>query len=246
MSKSNKKFAWHLEELKRFPTVILTENDARIAFIETLRNYRTAVEKCANGDYAINTETATEKFDPQARDKWDDRIAFHLKMIGKVTSEEIHQVLSQFSSQQQSTAVLKLIEQNYGGGLPNFPTFGIIQQLYQPCHKKLEKPCKDLVLWVEDYIVSCLEYILGIVLPAEASYKIPLAREISKIIRNMIKKSREKCMENVEQMLEIEEKVFTVNPHYTNTFMTLKKNTRQLYFNSEYKFEIIFIFFFYL
>ncbi|UJR07356.1 hypothetical protein I4U23_011642 [Adineta vaga] len=213
------------EELKRFPSAILTENDARIAFIEILRSYRTAVEKCAKGDYAINTEKAGETFDPKARNKWDERIAFHLKMIGKETSNQIQQILSQFASEKQRGITLKLIEENYGGGLPNFPTFNIIQQLYQPCHKKLERPCKELVVWVEDYITCCLMYILESVLPKEAAYKLSLGQELSKIIKKTIGTSKEKCMEHVQQMLEIEEKVFTVNPQYMNTFMELKKQS---------------------
>ena len=210
------------EELKRIPSAILTENHARITFNDILRTYRTAVEKRAKGDYEIDAEKATQTFDPLARDKWDDRIAYHLKMIGIFTSNQINEILSQITSKKQSE-LSKLIDENYGGGLPNFPSSNIIQQLYQPYHKKLEKPCKSLVNWVEDYISSCLEYILQTVLPAEASFKLPLAREISKTIRSVIGKCKEKCMENVDQLLKMEEKVFTVNPNYMSTFTFLKR-----------------------
>jgi hypothetical protein len=211
------------EELKQIPTAILTETDTRIAFSEILRNYRRAVEQRARGDYEIKSEITVEAFNPQARDKWDDRIAYHLKMIGKCTSEEIQKILSRFSSHKESARVLQSIEDNYGGGLPNFPSSNIIQQLYQPYHTKLEKPCKDLVLWVEEYMIMCLAYILETVLPAEASYKLPLSRELNKIIKNVIENSKEKCMENVKQMLEMEEKVFTVNPYYLAIFKHLKE-----------------------
>jgi hypothetical protein len=219
------------EELKQIPAAILTETDTRIAFNEILRNYRTAVEQRAKGDYEIKSDQVVQAFDPHTRDKWDDRIAYHLKMIGKWASEEIHKILSSFSSQNQGAKILQSIEENYGGGLPNFPSSNIIQQLYQPYHKKLETPCKSLVVWVEQYMTSCLAYILETVLPAEASYKLPLSRELNKIIKGVIENSKEKCMENVEQMLKMEEKVFTVNPHYMAIFknMKIKEGQSNLY-----------------
>jgi hypothetical protein len=215
------------EELKHIPTAILTETDTRISFNEILRNYRTAVEKRAKGDYEIKSEQVAQAFDPQARDKWDDRIAYHLKMIGKWASNEINKILSSFSSQNQGAKVLQSIEENYGGGLPNFPSSNIIQQLYQPYHKQLEVPCKSLIVWVEQYMTSCLAYILETVLPAEAGYKLPLSRELNKIIRGVIENSKEKCMENVEQMLKMEEKVFTVNSYYMEIFKNMKNKESQ-------------------
>ena len=215
------------EELKQIPVAIATETDTRIAFNEILRKYRTAVEQSTRGDYAIKSEQVAEAFDPQARDKWDDRIAYHLKMIGKWTSKEIQKILSSFSSQNQGAKMLQSIEENYGGGLPNFPSSNIIQQLYQPYHRKIETPCKSLVVWVEQYMTSCLAYILETVLPVEASYKLPLSRELNKIIKGVMEKSKEKCMENVEQMLQMEEKVFTVNPYYMAIFKNIKTNDSQ-------------------
>ena len=215
------------EELKQIPTAVLTETDTRIAFNEILRNYRTAVEQRVKGDYVIKSGQVAEAFDPQARNKWDDRIAYHLKMIGKWASTEIHKILSTFSTQNQSASVLQSIEENYGGGLPNFPSSNIIQQLYQPYHKKLEAPCKSLVVWVEQYMISCLAYILDTVLPAEANYKVPLTRELNKIIKDVIETSKNKCMENVEQMLQMEEKVFTVHPYYMAIFKNMKTNESQ-------------------
>ena len=215
------------EELRRIPPAILTENHARIAFNEILRNYRAAVEKSVKGDYEINPEKGVQKFDPHARDKWDDRIAYHLKMIQKYTSHQIEQILSQFSSNNQTTLSSKLIEENYGGGLPNFPSSNIVQQLYQPYHRQLEKPCKALVIWVEEYMVRCLEYILSAIIPAEASYKMVLGRDILKIVKDVLGKSREKCLENVQQLLIMEEKVFTVNPHYMRIFTSLKEKEGQ-------------------
>ncbi|CAF1504917.1 unnamed protein product, partial [Adineta ricciae] len=210
--------------LSQHPSAILTENDARIAFIEILRNYRTEVEKCCKGDYAIDTEKATNGFDPLNTQNWDERIAFHLKMFVKAISTQLHEILSKFSLTKQKTNIANIIDENYGGGLPNFPTSNIVQQLYQPCHKKLEEPCKQLVAYVAKYMVACLEYILKKVLPAEASYKDALVHEISKIVKATIEKSKEKCLESVQQMLEMEERVFTVNPQYMKTFTELKKS----------------------
>jgi hypothetical protein len=211
------------DELRQIPPTLVTETDTRIAFNELLRNYRKAVEERAKGDYEIKAAGTPAKFDPRARDRWDDRIAYHLKMIGKCASEEIEKIFSGFSSKDLSKTMLRAIEENYGGGLPNFPSSNIIQQLYQPYHQQLAKPCRELVLWVEDYMTECLVYILAGILPAQVHYKEPLARELHKTIKGVIEHSREKCMHNVEQMLEMEEKVFTVNPHYLALFNQMKE-----------------------
>ena len=183
-----------------------------------------------------------EVFNPEARDTWDDRIAYHLKMIEEWTSKEIQSVLSSFSPKKQGVKALQAIEKNYGGGLPNFPSSNIIQQLYQPYHRNLEKPCQFMVLWVEQYMTVCLDYILDKVLPSEASYKSTLGRELSKIIIGVMKNSREKCMESVEQMLKMEEKVFTVNPHYMTLFDSLKAEGHSNLFHARIKKILLSIF----
>lgn len=215
------------EELKRFPEEIMTEDQARIAFNEIVRNYRMILERKAMGDYEINTAKPIEPFDPHVREKWDDRIAFHFKMIGNWTSDTLNRIFSQFASQDRKRVAMKLVEENYGGGLPNFPSFTIIQQLYQPYHRELRKPCTDLVLWVEDYTFCCLKYVLESMLPQEAFYKVPLINEMVKIIKDVVTENKNNCMKSVELMLQIEEKVFTVNPHYMELFHRLKSKETQ-------------------
>lgn len=206
------------EELKNIPAAILTETDVRIAFTKILRDYRAAIEQSAKGEYEIKPEQTGIKFDPDAHDKWDERIAYHLKMIGAWVSQKIQEIFSNFSTKNQCTIVLQSIEENYGGGLPNIPSTNIVQHLYKPYHQKLAEPCKYAVLWIEQYISACLAFILGRVIPAEASYKETLSRELNGVIKNVIENCKEKCMENVEQMLMMEEKVFTVNPYYIEVF----------------------------
>ena len=173
-------------------------------------------------DYKINVKKATEAFDANTWNKWDNRIGFHLKMVGNLISKKLSQILFGLSSQDRCAIVLQLVEENYGDDLSNFPTSNIVHQLYQPFHEKLEKPCKALVLCVEDYMINCLEYIPETVLPTEASYKLPLSQKLIKTIKDVAGKSKAKCMKFAKQMLKMVEKDFTVNPHYVTTFTDLK------------------------
>ena len=97
-------------------------------------------------------------------------------MVGNLSSKELCPLLLRLSSQDRHAIVLQLVEENYSDGLSNFPTSNIVHQLCQPLHEKLEKPCKALVLWVEDYMINCLEYIPETVLPTETGYKLPLSQ----------------------------------------------------------------------
>ena len=71
-------------------------------------------------------------------------------------------------------------------------------------------------------LTNCLGYIFGKVTSAEASYKLALARELNKIIKGVMEHNRGKCLENIEQMLRMEEKVFTVNPYYMAIFKRIQ------------------------
>ena len=144
-------------------------------------------------------------------------------MVGNLNSKELCQILLELSSQDRRAIVLQLVEENYGDGLSNFSTSNIVHQLYQPFHEKLEKPCKPLVLWVEDCMISCLEYISEPVLPTEASYKLPLSQKLIKTIKDVVGKNKAKCMKFAKQMLKVVERVFTINPHYVTIFTNLKK-----------------------
>jgi len=210
------------DELRRIPPSISSENQARIAFNEILRNYRIAIEQRVRGDYEIDTKKNPAPFDPRAHDKWDDRIAYHFKKIGEFTSKQIKKILNDFTATDMH--VEQLIQDNYGGGLPNFPSSNIIQQLYQPYHRKIQEPCKQIVLWVENYIICCLSYILENILPADANFRAALMRELGKTIQSAIKNSKENCMTSVERMLQMEERVFTVNPRYMELYSTMSQN----------------------
>ena len=91
-------------------------------------------------DYKISVKKTTEAFDANTCNKWDNRIGFHLKVVGNLISKELSQILLELSSQDRRATVLQLVEENYGDGLSNFPTSNIVHQLYQPFHENLEKP----------------------------------------------------------------------------------------------------------
>ena len=143
-------------------------------------------------------------------------------MVGNFISKQLCQILLELSSQDRRAIVLQLVEENYGDGLSNFPTSNIVHQRYQPFHEKLEKPCKLLVLWVQDHMISCLEYISEPVLPTETSYKLPLSQKLIKTIKDIVGKNKAKCIKFAKQMLKVIEKVFTINPHYITIFTNLK------------------------
>ena len=155
-------------------------------------------------------------------DRWANRIDFHLKMVENLISRELRQILLGLSSQDRRAIVLQLVEENYSNGLSNYPTSNIVHQLYQPFHEKLEKSCKALVLCVENYMISCLEYVPETVLPTEAIYKLPLSQKLIKTIKDITGKSKAKCMKFAKQMLKAVEKDFTINPHYMTIFTDLK------------------------
>lgn len=206
------------KELDRIPKCIQSEAEASAVFYEILRNFRNAIEQRMRGDYEIKFDENSSFWNPTQQDQWDDRIAYHLKMGIRHTSKEIDDIFSKISTTEHQTKMRQAVQNNYGGGLPNFPSTNIIQQLYQPLYNQLEKPCRSFVIFVKNYTRNCLKYILDRVIPPEASFKDTLIRELGRVIEYVTSDCEDKFMKSIDQILIMEEKVFTLNPYYMEVF----------------------------
>ena len=223
-----RKLAEARKEYEQLPVPVVSENEARSIFFGIIRNYRTALETRSRGEYDILIEPTVNNFNPTDRSKWDDRIAYHLKKIGGYTAQKINNIFANLTNNANSDTIRQAIEDNYGGGLPNFPSTNIIQQLYAPYHRKLHEPCEEMILWFAEYTKACLTFVLGTLINDNVPYKNQLSKEINTVTQLSIEKSKKKCMENVELLLKIEEKVFTVNDHYTTLFQDSRSKRKKI------------------
>lgn len=214
--------------LKRMPPAVTSEMDCWTIYIDLVTKYRRIVHARVHGTCDYETElnlgdsaTATPTVSPVS-DRFDDRIAFRLFERQKLCRDQLIALYSPSSTPSYRSIVLQLLEQNAAVALPNFPSFSIIEQLYRPEHAKLKEPCEQLVDSFSEYLKKVLIKILNQVFAEETSYKYQLLHKLTDIIISIIDQSEQQCRHDVKKMLEIEQRIFTFDPHYMEMVNVLK------------------------
>ncbi len=123
--------------------------------------------------------------------------------------------------------VLKLLQENAGVALPNFPSFSIIERLYRIEHKNFYKPCENLIEEIFEYLKQLLIKILHDVFSQETNYKDFMIHKLTDIILNMVNENEELCSHDIKKILDIEQRVFTLNQYYMDTVNKIKQQIQQ-------------------
>ncbi|CAF1185040.1 unnamed protein product [Rotaria sordida] len=231
-------------ELKQMPPPVTSEMDCWALYTDLIKKYREIINARVHGIYnnemqlkieepTFNkphlSQTTTHK--QTSDDRYDERIAFQLYNRQKECREILHKSFKNFFTSEYQKVVLKLLEENAGVALPNFPSFSIIERLFRAEQSKFREPCEDLIQSFTEYLKLILIKILNQVFTEETSYKYQLTHKLTDIILCTIDKSEEKCSNDITKMLEIEERVFTLNHYYMDTVNKIKDKFQE-YTNS--------------
>jgi hypothetical protein len=223
-------------EFKQLPTPVSSETDGWALYTNLIKNYRETIQERVQGVY--NNDLQLQNVEPisttivpvqsvttapTVTNSFDDRIAYQLYTRQKKCSDIIHNLFPHFFTEKYQKIILKLLEENAGVALPNFPTFSIIERLYRAEQKKFQKPCEDLIESFAEYLKKVLIKILHDVFHEETSYKDNMIHKLTDIIIRAIDKSEEKCSNDVNKMLEMEQRVFTLNHYYMDTVNKIKQ-----------------------
>ncbi len=157
-----------------------------------------------------------------ANDTFDDRIAYHIHKQQKACSEKFHKLFSHFFLPKYLNIVLKLLDENGGVALPNFPSFSIIERLYRAEEAKFRGPCEDLIESFAEYFKQVLIKLLNKAFAEEANYKSRMLDKLINIVLYEIDESEEQCRNDVNKMLDIEQRIFTLNHYYMDTVNKIK------------------------
>ena len=227
-------------ELKQMPPPITSEMECWVLYNEIIKKYRDVVQDRAEGVYAngiqmpdetppsTKTKTAQNNATTAPADQpSDDRIAYQLYLRQKRFSDRIQNLFSKSFSTGYKKKVLELLGENAAVALPNFPSFSIIERLYRIEHEKLSEPCEDLIDEFVDYLKDIAVELLHEVLTEETSYRDNLVHKLTDIILHTIDESEDQCRKDVSRLLEIEEKVYTMNPEYMIKVNQLKKEIQE-------------------
>ncbi|CAF2028320.1 unnamed protein product [Rotaria magnacalcarata] len=184
-----------------------------------------------DGDFEIKTQESPESsatrslmsvFNPVGNNSLDDRIALQLYRYQKYCATEISKSFSPFFSPEYRGNVVKLLEENASVALPNFPSFSIIQQLCHHEARKIQKSCINLIGLYVEYLKKVLVGFLNQVFVEETNYKHRITQKLTDIILRSLDESEEHCTKDVNKMLTIEQRVFTLNHYYMDTVYKIK------------------------
>jgi hypothetical protein len=227
-------------ELKQMPPPVTSETDCWILYVDLIKKYREIVYARVHGVYDNDMQMNIEEplfvatnlvkrvtTTQTANDHFDERIAFQLYNRQKQCAEKLNQSFSHFFLPKYRTLVLTLLEENAGVALPNFPSFSIIERLYRGEQSKFRKPCESLIESCAEYSKWVLIKILNQVFAEETSYKDQIIHKLSDIIIRAVDESEEQCNNDVKKMLDIEQRVFTLNHYYMDTVNKIKKKFQE-------------------
>jgi hypothetical protein len=215
-------------ELKQMPIPVTSEGDCWVLYTDLVKKYRDKIYAHVHGvydnDLLMHIEGSIKvSTDPKRDDMFDDRIAYQLHIRQKKCANTIHNSFTQFFTPKYQNIVLKLLEENAGVALPNFPSFSIIERLYRVEHKKFHKPCDNLMEEIFQYLKDILIKVLHDVFSEETNYKGPMIHKLTGIILDTVTENEESCRNDIKKMLDIEQKVFTLNHYYMDTVNKIKQ-----------------------
>lgn len=118
---------------------------------------------------------------------------------------------------------MKLIEENAGVALPNFPSFSIIDRLYRAERTRFHVPCEELIESCADYFKRVLVKLLHQAFAEETAYKDKMLDRLTDIVLKTIDECDEECRKDVEKMLDIEKRIFTLNHSYMDAVNRIRR-----------------------
>jgi len=202
-------------ELKNMPKSIDSEIQCWAVYNSLIKNYHELIYARVHGAYDNDLQMEIEEpnvsTEDSINDSFDDHIAYQIHKQQKTCSEKLHKLFSDCLSQKYQAIVLKLLDENAGVALPNFPSFSIIERLYRAEQAKFHGPCEDLIESFAEYFKQVLIKLLNIAFAQDTSYKNKILSKLIDIILRTIDESEEQCRNDVNKMLDIEQRVFTLN-----------------------------------
>ena len=219
-------------ELKQMPTPITSEADCWTLYIDLIKKYSSTIDARVHGVYINDLFMLAESrrnttAQTNSDDLSDDRIAYQLYIRQKKCADTIHKSFTDFFTEKYRNMVLRLLEENAGVALPNFPSFSIIERLYRAEHKNLAKPCEDLIEDIFGYLKTILIKILHNVFSEETNYKTFMIHRLTDIIVKTLNENEELCSNDIKKMLDMEQQVFTLNQYYMATVNKIKQKLQQ-------------------
>ena len=237
--------------LKTIPSSLKTETECWTNFQSMINDYRERIHDNVKGEYdhvastEINEVPSISKnleddsssdVDLEALDVRfeeglvltdecdEDHIAYHIYHLQRNFQRECKRSFSNFFSSQYHKIVLREIDRTAGVSLPNFPSYQIIVGLFRKQLQKRPNCCFQLVERIHEYMSQCLIRLLEQVF---TNAQLCLKEHLKEVIIKRLNETKEVVSGRVSEILEMEQRVFTLNHYYMDTVNQLKEKKRK-------------------
>jgi hypothetical protein len=138
--------------------------------------------------------------------------------------DEISKSFSDFYSDNYYRLVLQTIDDAAGVSLPNFPSYQIIQRLFRGELQRLPDICFTLVERIRDYLKKCLLRIFHQTFDAQY---FRLIEKLKDVIIQQIDAAENRTNGRVQEILDMEYRVFTMNNGYMENVCKTKNDVKK-------------------
>jgi hypothetical protein len=218
-------------ELKTIPMSMTSEQECWAKFQSMINALRESIRAKVNGDYDQLTRMNMFSVDGRASLKTihslhlpvhldkttmssipgDDRLAYHVYNCQRQFQAELSESFSNFLSAEYYKLVLQAIDDAAGVTLPNFPSYQIIEQLFRAELIRLPKICFSVVERMRNYLKDSL---MRIFYQTFDGQYVRLIERLKDVIIKQIDAAEDRTNERVQETLEMEYRVFTLNDEY--------------------------------
>ncbi|CAF4015493.1 unnamed protein product [Rotaria sordida] len=231
-------------ELKNIPIPMTSEQDCWMKFQSMINAFRESIRAKVNGDYDVltrinmitnnNNQTSSKVHDSimlssssfktkeNSIDSMpnDDRLAYHIYRFQRKFQDELTKNFSDFFSSDYYKLVLQVIDDGAGVSLPNFPSYQIIERLFHGELQRLPRTCFTLIERISHYLKESL---LRILHQTFDNQYIRLIEQLKDVIINQIDLAADRATERIQEILDMEYRIFTINNLYPDKVNEMKE-----------------------
>lgn len=246
IKKLRKHMADKKAQLKKIPASLDTESECWASFQSMINVFRESIGNNVKGEYDQVASTAATTSDDEEdgfssdidfetlfsesdgervvdSDNSEDHIAYRIYHLQQQFQDACRRSYANFFSAQYHQIVLREIEHASGVSLPNFPSYQIVVGLFRKELQKIPPCCHELLENMHQYMSECL---LRLFDQAFTSDHPRLRERLKELIVRELDGVKNKLSERIEETIETERRVFTLNHYYMDTVNKLKEKSK--------------------
>ena len=233
-------------ELKKIPASMNTEAECWMHFQSMVSAYREEIHANVKGEYdqlapiegtysgeigsILDADESDEGQCKISGQDHDDHIAYHIYQSQRRFQVECTNSYTDFLTDVYHKRVVREIHRTAGVSLPNFSSYQIIVGLFRHELDKLPACCHELAEKMHGYLFKCLIRLFERIFTGDYPR---LKEHMKEVIIRELDHAGAISSERINEILEMERRVFSLNDHYMDTVKKSKGDDKKKQIDQE-------------